>query len=484
MKSGDAMKVLLVNPPSHGEEKFVREGRCMQRAGAWTAIWAPISLATIAAVLRDDGANVRLYDCVVEEVTREGLAEAAARFRPDLLVLNSSTPSIEDDLACAELVAARVPDVIACAFGIHVSALPVESLQSGKRLDAVAIGEPEGILRDLVREIRGVEGREARLAALARVPGLAWKRGQAIRRNAPAEPIRDLAELPFPAWDLVDVSRYTMPFTGAPFLLVATGRGCPHGCTFCAAHAYYGRRLRLRPATRVVDEIEWCRDRFGVEDFLIWTEAFTMDNAYALSVCEEILRRGLRIRFVCNSRVDHVAAPLLARMKEAGCVMIGYGIESGNQETLDRCKKGVTLDQIRNAVRLTREAGIEVTGHMMVGFPGEGREEIARTVAFAKELDLDFVQFYAVVPFPGSRLFEEARREGRITTWDFRQFEQNFGVLHTGRLDPAEVTRLRSEAYRSFYFRPRTVLKTLRKIDSFAKAKRFAAMVRDFLTWI
>lgn len=478
------MKVLLVNPPSHGTEKFVREGRCMQRAGAWTAIWAPISLATSAAVLRDDGAAVRLYDCVVEEVTREGLAEVAARFRPDLLVLNSSTPSIEWDLGCAAAVAAAAPEVVACAIGIHVSALPVESLQMGGRLDAVVVGEPEGVLRELVRALRGAEGRASRLERLAGVRGLVWKRGFSIRRNAPAEPIRDLAELPFPAWDLIDTTRYAMPFTGKPFLLVATGRGCPHACTFCAAHAYYGKRLRLRPAARVVDEMVWCRDRFGVEDFLIWTEAFTMDNAYALSVCDEILRRGLAVRFVCNSRVDHVTPELLERMKRAGCVMIGYGIESGVQETLDRCRKGVTLDRIRAAVAMTRAAGIEVTGHMMVGFPGEGEEEVERTAAFARELDLDFVQFYAVVPFPGSALFEEARRAGRITDWDYRRFEQNYGVLHTGKLGPAEVTKLRSRAYRAFYFRPRTVWRTLRKIDSFAKARRFAAMVRDFLTWI
>lgn len=478
------LKALLINPPSHGDQKFVREGRCMQRAGAWTAIWAPISLATTAALLREDGVECRLYDCVVEEVTREELVEIAGRFQPDLLVLNSSTPSIDHDLGCAELVAAVCPDVVTCAFGIHVSALPVESLMAGRRLDAVVVGEPEGILRELARALRGAPTHAERIGKLAGVAGLAYKSGLKIRRTAPAEPIADLDTLPFPAWDLVNIRHYAMPFTGKPFLLVATGRGCPHACTFCAAHAYYGRKLRLRSAKRVVDEIEWCGREFGVFDFLIWTEAFTMNNAFAHEVCDEILRRGLRIAWVCNSRVDHVNPELLAKLKAAGCTMVGYGIESGRQAVLDSVKKGITLDQIRVAVRMTQAAGLEVTGHMMVGFPGEDEAAIRDTVDFAIELDLDFVQFYAVVPFPGSKLFDEARDAGRIVTWDWSQFEQNFGVLHTGQLGPDQVTALRHKAYRAFYFRPRAVWKTLAKINTWEKAIRFAGMVKDFLTWI
>lgn len=478
------MKILLLNPPSHGKEKFVREGRCMQRGGAWTAIWSPVSLATTAAVLRRDGHELKLYDCVVEEMDREGLRDAVSHFRPDLVVLNSSTPSIHWDLGTADVIAEILPDVFTVAFGIHVSALPFESLMLARRLDAVVIAEPEYAVRDLATALQGKATRDERSTAALAVPGLAVRQGRRLRRTPPRPAMADLNELPFPAWDLVNPAHYTLPFTGEPFLLVATGRGCPHRCSFCAAHAYYGKKLRLRKPGLVVDEIETNLREYGVRHFLFWTEAFTMRNDYALAVCEEILARKLDVRWICNSRVDDVNPALLRRMKDAGCSMVGYGIESANPDVLEAVEKGISLDQIRRAVRWTKEAGLEVTGHLMVGFPGEDRAAIRRTADLAVELDLDFAQFYSVVPFPGSRLFDQAKAAGSIVNWDFAMFEQNYGVLHTGHLTPAEVMRERGRAYRRFYFRPITVWRTIRRLRHPVSWWRFVGMVKDFLTWI
>jgi radical SAM superfamily enzyme YgiQ (UPF0313 family) len=478
------MKVLVINPPSYGEEKFVREGRCMQRGGAWTAIWAPISLATIAAVLRDNGMSVRLYDCVVEEITQEQLVDIASHWQPDMLVINSSTPSIRYDLGCADAVCEVVPACYTTAFGIHVSALPFESLQLVNRLDSVILGEPEYAIRDLALSISDCQNLAEKMNAAKTVKGIAWRSGQVLRKNPPRPVVEELDEMPFPAWDMINVRNYLMPFTGEPFLLLATGRGCPWHCTYCAAHTYYGRCLRLRSAKLVVDEIEKNIKEHGVREFLFWTEAFTMDNQYCVTVCDEILRRNLDISWVCNSRVDDVTPELLAKLREAGCNMIGYGIESGNPDVLKRVKKGITLEQIRQAVKWTKEAGLAVTGHLMVGFPGEDKDSIRQTAELARSLDLDFAQFYSVVPFPGSELFDEARKAGTIVNWDFMMFEQNYGVLHTGKLTPEEVMVERSKAYRAFYFRPSMVWKTLKRINSPKAALNFLKMVRDFLTWI
>lgn len=478
------MKVLLLNPPSHGDEKFVREGRCMQRGGAWTAVWSPVSLATTAAVLQQEGHEVRLFDCVVTDMDRAGLQDAVSHFQPDIVVLNSSTPSIRWDLTTAEVVAEILPDVFTVAFGIHVSALPFESLMLSRRLDAVIIAEPEYAVRDLAAALEGTMLRSERVSAAMKVSGLAVKEENRLRRTEARAAIADLNELPFPAWELINPAHYTLPFTGEPFLLVATGRGCPHRCTFCAAHAYYGKKLRLRKASLVVDEIERNMKQFGVRNFLFWTEAFTMRNDYALQVCAEIMHRKLDVAWVCNSRVDDVTPELLAQMKKAGCTMVGYGIESANPEVLKAVEKGITLAQIRQAVRWTREAGIEVTGHLMVGFPGEDQSAVRRTADLAVSLDLDFAQFYSVVPFPGSVLFEQSKAAGTIVNWDFAMFEQNYGVLHTGHLTPQQVMTERGRAYRNFYFRPITVWRTVKRLRNPASWIRFAGMVKDFLTWI
>ncbi len=478
------MKVLLINPPSHGDEKFVREGRCMQRGGAWTAIWSPVTLATAAALLRDNGIEVKLYDCVVDEINREDLKDILSHFKPDMIVINSSTPSINFDMECANLAGDILPDILTVAIGIHVSALPFESLMLAPRINCVVIGEPERTILKLSHAIKENTSMEEKIERIKAVPSIAYKEGFKLRKTENSDYIEDLDSIPFPAWDLINVNNYQMPFTGNPFLLVSTGRGCPHHCTYCSAKAYYGQKLRLRSIDNILDEIERNINEFGVREFLFWTEAFTMNNDFAIGLTEGILKRDLDISWVCNSRVDDVTPELLKALKKAGCTMIGYGIESGNPEILKQVKKGIKIEDIKNAVKWTKEAGLSVTGHMMVGFPGENEESINMTVKLSQDLDLDFVQFYAVVPFPGSELFDTARKNNTITDWNFMKFEQNYGVLHTGHLTPEEVTKLRSRAYKQFYFRPSTIFKTLKRISSPKTALRFIQMARDFLTWI
>ncbi len=482
------MRVYFVNPPADGGIKQVREGRCMQRSGAWTALWTPVSLAYCAALARREGFDVRLTDCIAEEIDMDGLVRMVREYRPDLVILNAITASIKNDLSTADVIKSSVDERIRVGvIGIHGTALPETCFELSPGLDFVIRGEPEMTVYELALYLKDGSGVE-------KVDGISYRQeksspsmGEArvrVIHNKDRAWISDLDTLPYPAYDLIDRSRYTLPFTGKPFLLVTTSRGCHNSCNFCTDHTYYGKKIRTRDPERVADELAFYKENFGVEDFLFWAEGFTMNRPYAKEVARAIARRHLGVRWVCNGRVDDVDEDMIRIFKDAGCTMIGYGIESGVQEMLDRMNKKTTVEQIRRAVALAQKAGIEVVAHVILGYPGETEATAQRTIDFIKELKVDFAQFYCAVPFPGSQLYDESKRMGWLDSSDWRHFEQNYCVLNTPYLKAEEVVRLRKKAFREFYLSPRVILRTMRRLTSPAKAIRFLSMLKEFREWV
>lgn len=470
------MRVLLINPPVANKIKIVREGRCMQREDAWGASWAPLTLATMGAVLKAAGFDIQIIDCTKDEISIGEFQDIVKNIKPGLVIINTATPSIDNDLSCASYIKEADASVKTAFFGIHVSALDTECLTNYPRADFIIRGEPEYTARDLAAAVKAG-------APYENIEGISWQRGGSIYRNRDREFIKDLDMLPYPAWEDANIKRYTMPITGEIFLLVMTSRGCPYSCTFCSAQELYGKKRRYRSAERIVDEMEYVHKRFGVNSFLFWAEGFVADKQRVYEVCGEIIKRGLVFKWVANSRVDAVDLPMLKRMKEAGCWMIGYGIESGNQDILDAVKKGITLAQIEAAVKMAKQAGIKVTSHVIIGIPGETRRHILRTSSFVNKLGIDFLQLYCFVPFPGSVLYDEAKKNGWLTTDDWQMFEQNFSVLTTPQISAGEVMALRKKVFRSFYLNPRRALRIIRGIKSLRGMKNFIRVAKNFAKW-
>jgi anaerobic magnesium-protoporphyrin IX monomethyl ester cyclase len=471
------MRIYLVNPPAPKGVKMVREGRCMQRKGAWTAVWAPISLATIGAILEKESFEVKLSDCIVENIDFNKLEELIREFQPQLVIINTATPSIESDLAVAETAKNIDQKIVTAAFGIHVTALPEKTLNINKSLDLVIRGEPEMTVKEIASLL--AEGKDFKQAE-----GISYLQNNKINHNSDRPLIQNLDQLPFPAWHLTDVSKYILPFKNKPFLLVDTGRGCPYYCHFCSAGVFYGHQTRLRSVKNLVDELAWVKKNHNVEEFLFWTESFTLNREYANEVCREIIRRNLKISFVCNSRVNGIDEELLLLLKKAGCWMIGYGVESGNQMILDRANKKTTLEEIRRAVEIAKKAGLEVTGHVIFGLPGETKETMAETLQFCLDIDLDFAQFYCAVPFPGSQFYQESIKNGWIKDFSWPNFEQNSCVLSYGALSGEEIMNFRRKAFRRIYLQPKKIMKNLKRLNSFGEIKNFFSMLREFITWL
>jgi radical SAM superfamily enzyme YgiQ (UPF0313 family) len=472
------MKILQLNPPAVNGVRIVREGRCMQRQEAWGTAWAPLSLAIIASVLRGEGFDVLLKDCPNEDIDVEDLKQYLSRERPDLMMVNTSTPSIDGDLGMARIAKDIDENLITVFFGIHVTALAGRILEENPEVRHIVSGEPEHVLRDFAIAARsGKSFRDVR--------GLVLREEGRVVHNAPMPYIGNLDEIPFPAWDLVNIPYYRLPITNRPFVLVLISRGCPYPCKFCTAATLYGKQTRLRSPRRIVEEIKYVRDTFGVTDFLFWSENSISDREHMIEISNGLAREVPGVRWVCNGRVDMVDAELLSAMKRGGCWMIGYGVESGIQRVLDLMRKKARVQETERAVALTRQAGIEVTAHVIIGYPGETREEILSTQKLLKRLDVDYIQVYCSVPFPGAPIYEEAVRNGYVNSLDWTRFEQNSSVIDTPQLSGEEVMELRQKIIKDFYLNPRKVGRTLLKVRKPVEVFFFLSFgFRYFLSWV
>src|SRR4030042_2881794 len=239
------MKVYLLNPPAINGRKRVREGRCQAQEGVWATIWPPISLASIASLLEQKGNLLKITDAGSEGVDENELEVLLTHFRPDVLMINTSTPTIEFDLSIASLAKKTLPNLLTVAFGIHVSELPKECMRMQKDLDFIVHHEPEITSLELIEALQKEKN-------LSEVLGITYRNGKHVITNPPRPYIQNLDSLPFPAWHLVNTDNYVLPFTRKRYLMITSARGCPHKCTFCVAKGYYGSRLRMRSPGSVV----------------------------------------------------------------------------------------------------------------------------------------------------------------------------------------------------------------------------------------
>lgn len=449
----------------------------MQKSGVWTTLWPPLSLALCAAILEQEGFSVKITDYPASMLDCADLKRHLLDFRPDLIIMSTATPSIQYDLETLSLIRKTAPACRTAAIGVHVSVLPDETLSQCADLDYIIRGEPEYTAKELAISLR--EGKDG-----AGVPGLSYRQGDRIVHEPDRPWIEELDSLPFPAWHLVDTSRYVLPFSRRPFLSIFSARGCPFSCIFCADHTYYGKKLRKRSPARIVDEMAHDMATFGISDFLFWTESFTFSRELVMEMTGEIGRRKLNVRWYCNSRVDHVDRELLTAMKKSGCRMISFGIESFNPEVLKNIKKGTTPEQAEEAVRLSHQCGLEVIAHCIFGLPGETEESMRDTVRRICRLPVDYAQFYAAVPFPGTEFYRSVSDRIKDTDRQWKNFEQDKYILNTGELTSDVVNRARNEAYRAFFFRPGMVGKVVRKSLEEGGLSQLFRLWTDFSSWV
>jgi anaerobic magnesium-protoporphyrin IX monomethyl ester cyclase len=474
------MKILFLNPPALTGEIYMKElGRCGRRAVAGE-IWPQTGLAYLAAVVEAQGHKARIIDCMAERMGVERLIQDVKAWNAALIVAGTSTPTFLNDAeVLRRLRTAGRPIKAFC--GTHVSALPEQSLEQSD-VDFLFINEAE----ETIKEVADVLSRDMTTqtevsSLLENIQGLAVRTPTGARLTPPRPYIENLDTLPYPARHLLPNKAYRMPFfEKEPFATVIPTRGCPWQCTFCRAGHVWGRRVRTRSTENVLGEIRHLIEDLGIAKVVFMTDSLTLNKNWAKQFFKAAVSHNLAFDWICNSRVDAVDHEMLDLMKQAGCKLISYGVESGNQEILDGCKKGIRLEDSINAIKWTHQAGILSMAYFVLGLLGETHQTINETITFAKRLNPDYVNFHIATPFPGTVLYEQAAKAGWLTTTNWAEYEEEgSAVMRTADLSPEDLMRAQRRAMRDFYLRPAHLLRELKGIRSKAQLRsRLHAGVR------
>jgi radical SAM superfamily enzyme YgiQ (UPF0313 family) len=451
---------LVFNPFSY---KLHEENlRVVQR---FFGLFPPLSLAWVAAIAEKAGHEVVLIDARTLRLSREEVLARLREFSPDILGFMMTTYMFRETLDWIRFLKAalKVPVVVG---GYNLRVYPRESV-APPEIDFGVVEQAYHTLPALLSELEG--GRR-----FGDVPGLVYKEGGRPVVTPHDLPI-DFDLFPNPARHLLPNDRYAeFPTERRNFTVMVTSLGCPRRCLFCEAGGT--RYAPRRPAT-VVAEMEECYLRHGVREIDIFDYEFPCLRERTREICRLLKEKRMDLEWACRSRVDSVDEPLLREMHAAGCRRIYYGLESGAQEILDRVNKGITLAQVEETVRLTREIGIRPLGFFQIGAPGETRETIRRTVRFAKRLNLDYVQFSKTLAKPLTPLWKKLVEETGRDYWrDYILGDTPDMVLPrpwTG-LSNEEIDRLARRAYLSYHSRPGFLLRSAMRVRSWSEFRRKA----------
>lgn len=444
------MKILLVNPR-------LPDGKIREYATDYPKIM-PMGLAYLAAVLRNEHEIAVLDDNLLEQSDEE-VEKFIREFNPDVIGLSAMSIVYDRAVRIAEIAKKINPAVVTVVGGPHANSLPDKVLED-KFFDYAVYGEGEVTFKELLEKIKNKESVES-------VNGVVWRRenGEVVV-NPRRELIADLNALPFPARDLLPFDKYQrreISLGVYPIDNVNTSRGCPYRCTFCSAKSILGKGYRLRSAKSVVDEIEMLVRDYGSKGIYFREDNFTASRKRVEEVCDELERRGIKIVWACESRVNSLDEELMKKMHDAGCRIIWVGAESGLQETLDRIHKDITLEQVRNAVKWGKETGIDVGCSFVIGFPFETKEMMDKTVDFACEIGPASAWFNIFWLIPTSEMYAETLAAGQTDGY----LGSGIYTVKTANFDRKWMEEYQKQAHKRFYSSPRRTLNmALRKIKS------------------
>lgn len=473
------MRVVMLNPPFL--PRFSRESRSPAVTKSGT-LYYPMWLAYATGVLEQDGFEVRLIDAPARGLSVEKVGEEILSFQARLAVIDSSTPSIHNDVKVLGRLKAMDRSLFMLLVGRHVSAVPDETMRMSPDIDGIALGEYDHVVRDLARAIRGNRD-------LSEVRGLLWRHpssGEVIR-NRPMPLIEDLDTLPFVSTVYkkhLEINDYFYGHSRYPIMTMVTGRGCPFHCFYCCyPQTMFGHKVRLRSPENIAEEFRFIAKEFPrVKEIMLEDDTFTVNKKHTEQVADALIALGNRIPISANSRADIVHLPLLRKLRRAGFRLFCVGYESGVQEILDNMKKGLKIERALEFSRAAKRAGIMVHGCFMVGNPGETRETLEKTLEYAKRLNPDTAQFYPIMVYPGTDAFAWAEKNGYLLTSDYSRWLTEDGlhatILERPELSSKDLTDFCDRARREFYLRPRYLARKL--LQSFLSLSELKRNARGF----
>ena len=452
------MRVVFVN--TKNEMPKLKYSRKVQRQYSDRGqVFPNLSLCYLAALLEREGHAVAIVDSNALGLSIHDTIRQVEGFLPDVVGFNILTESFHDTLGWIKPIkeALRVPVVVG---GFHIKLYPRETM-THRCIDYAVIGPGWKTLPELLAAI------EDGARHIDRVKGIAYREDGDVVFTKPRQDPTTLDDVPFPARHLLPNEHYTTILTRHwPITVMLTGVGCPFRCLYCDMTGF----SQLRDPMNVVDEMEECVKRFGFREIFVQDETFTVDRRRVVTICEEILRRGLKFDFAIRTRPDCVNKETLTMLKAAGCVRVNYGFEAADNEVARRIKRNIPIETMHDAVRWAKEAGLTTLGFFLLGCPGETVETIKKNIALAVALDTDFVSISKLVPVPNSRLYEIIKERTGVDYW--REFTLGNREIITqiayydSTVQGDELDYWLTRAYRAFYLRPTSIVRSLRRVRS------------------
>jgi radical SAM superfamily enzyme YgiQ (UPF0313 family) len=420
-------------------------------------------LSYVAGVTEADGNEILLLDAPAMELDTETTLKKIKNFQPELVICETSTPSIINDLGFVRITKESIKKPIVL-MGTHASAEPLETMNLEPALDFCIIGEADYTIKNLIKHLRG-DGTKN----LSEIAGLAWRNSNgSVDFQPEGQKIQNLTELPWVSktYHKHLYSCYKKYFYGAnlnPLVVILAGRGCPYRCTYCILpQIMTGHTYRKREAKDVVDELEYIKANFeDLGEVFFEDDTFTADRENTKSICEEILKRDLKITWSCNVRAD-VPADLLSLMKQAGCREVCVGFESASANVLNNIHKGLKQSGTITFMKAAKNVGILVHGCFMVGNWGDTKETLEETLQYAKKLSPSTAQFYPIMAYPGTIAYKEALERGVLSSKDYKQWLDKDGYHRTTiscpGLSSQDLVDFCDRARREFYLRPKYLI--------------------------
>jgi anaerobic magnesium-protoporphyrin IX monomethyl ester cyclase len=448
------IKVALINPPP---QTVIQ---------TWDQPTYPsLALGYLAGFLKARDVTVLAIDAPFDGLSLDEVKDSLLKFQPYVLGFTAMTHRITHVAWVANELKKLFPESLFIIGGSHSTMIPARTLQEFPIFDVAIIGEGELTLLDLVKSIQtydlGQQNEYMKMVSIQRlslIKGIAWQFKDEIKVNAPREPILNLDSLPFPDYSHIKRRIEIYP--------IFSSRGCPLQCIFCCR--IHGNRLRVRSAKNVIKEIKYAIDKFNPKLFDFADDTFTLPKRRAMEICTLMISEGLnkRIKWTALSRVTGVDQALFDKMKEAGCIKVDFGVESGNSDVLKRIKKEITVTDAEKAIRMAKKAGLKTGSYFILGHPYETTQTIRDTIKLATKLNTNTVSFGIMVPYPGTEVYEMAvKGEGnyKLISEKWEDFDKQIGnALELEGLPRKELEKWQVQAYITFYLHNYRLLDILR----------------------
>lgn len=441
------MKILLIRYHDRGNINT----RLPESLNEVQGIYPPLGLAYIAANLEKNGFDVKILDVQVLNLLSKEAKKAIIDAKADVVGITCMTPNFHGALEAARF--AKESGAIVVLGGPQISTYPKESIDFDF-IDYAIEGEGEEAFLKFVKAIQNK-------SPVNTIGGLVYKENGKIYSNGPVI-VKDLNSIPMPAWHLLPMEKYKCIITERPFITMVTSRGCPYRCGFCFK-SYTDKTNRRHNPKTIVDEIEYCIKKYKIREVMFYDDTFTLKREHVEGICNEILKRRIKIKWEAPTRLNVVDEKLLKLMKKAGCFRLRYGIESGDPRILKVMNKGISLNLAKKVFKLSKKVGIQRFAYFIIGYYSDTEDSIKNTINFAKELDPDWVMFTAATPLPKTNLFELCVNDGLVDKNYWLDFMKG---KNDGRMNylVKDTEKWIKEAYRELYMRPSFIIKKMMQI--------------------